>query len=57
MGVCFNIVHTGQVNHYSGYVFNNGVMIDGGSSMLTHAGEGTMIGNSENEYAKITFIE
>ena len=52
-----NIIHTGQANHYSGYVFNNGVMIDGGSSMPTHDGEGTMIGNSGNGYAKITFIE
>ena len=43
----------------SGYIggVTNGNTIDGDSSMPTHDGEGTMIGNSGNGYAKITFIE
>lgn len=61
-----NIVHTGQSIHYSGSVFSNTVMIDGmgykwtnkrsGSvvGMPNFAGNGTMVGNVGNGYAKIT---
>lgn len=52
-----NITHTGQSIHYSGLSFTETVMIDGGSSMPTHDGSSTMIGNSGNGYAKITYIE
>ena len=48
--------HTGQPNHYSGYVFTSTSMIGGNSSMPTHDGTGTMTGNSGNGYAKITLI-
>ena len=62
-----NIIHTGQPNHYSGYVFTNTVMIDGDgykwsnvkgsyTGMPTHDGKSTMTGNSGNGYAKITFL-
>ncbi len=64
-----NIIHTGQSVHYSGYEFTDTVMIDGSgckwtnqltnecNGMPTHDGTSTMIGNSGNGYAKITFIE
>lgn len=52
-----NIVHTGQANHYSGYVFTNSQMIAGNSEMPTHDGTSTMTGNSGNGYAKITFVK
>lgn len=51
-----NIVHTGQPNHYLGYVFTNTTMIAGNVSMPTHDGKSTMIGNSGNGYAKITYL-
>ena len=47
--------HTGQPNHYSGYVFNNTEMIPGNLTMPNPAG-GTMTGKSGNGYARITFI-
>ena len=61
------IVHTGQSNHYSGYVFKDTVMIDGAgykwtnikgeyTGMPTHDGKSTMTGNSGNGYAKITLV-
>ena len=50
------IVHTGQPNHYSGYVFTNTKMIAGNATMPTHDGTGTMTGNSGNGYAKLTLI-
>ena len=54
--------------HYSDYIFNNTVMIDGGgyvwttvkanssTGMPTHDGSGTMKGNDGNGYAKITLL-
>ena len=48
--------HTGQPNHYSGYVFTNTKMIIGNASMPTYDGTSTMTGNAGNGYAKITFI-
>ncbi len=62
-----NIIHTGQPNHYSGYVFTDTVMIDGAgykwtnvkgtyTGMPTHDGKSTMTGNSGNGYAKITYL-
>ncbi len=51
------IIHTDQPNHYSGYTFTNANMIAGTSSMPTHDGNSTMIGNNGNGYAKITFIK
>ena len=62
-----NIIHTGQSIHYSGYQFTNTVMIDGeghkwtttrGSyiGMPSHDGTLTIVGNTGNGYAKITFL-
>ena len=59
--------HTGQPNHYSGYVFTDTIMIDGAgykwtnvkgeyTGMPTHDGKSTMTGNSGNGYAKITLV-
>ena len=42
--------------HYSGKVFKNPIMIAGNEEMPTHDGTGTMIGNVESGYAKITYI-
>ena len=50
-----NIIHTGQPNHYSGYVFSNSVMIDGGSTMPKPGG-GTETGHSGNGYAIFSWI-
>ena len=61
-----NIVHTGQSLHYSNYGFSNTVMIDGkgykwtdevGSAIVgmpNHDGNGTMIGNTGDGFAKIS---
>ena len=49
-----NIIHTGQPNHYSGYIFTNPVMIDGGSIMPSPSG-GTEIGHEGNGYCIITW--
>ena len=49
-----NIVHTGSPNHYSGYVFSNGVMKAGNESMPSPSG-GTETGHAGNGYAKITW--
>jgi len=49
-----NIIHTGQPNHYSSYVFTNPVMIDGGSTMPSPSG-GTETGHSGNGYCIITW--
>ena len=43
--------------HYSGNVFKNAIMKDGASTMPTHDGTSTMVGNSGDGYVKITFIE
>ena len=51
-----NIIHTGQPNHYSGYVFVNSRMIAGNKEMPAHDGVSTMIGNQGNGYAKITYV-
>ena len=50
-----NIIHTGQPNHYSGYVFTNPVMIDGGSIMPKPKG-GTETGHTGNGYCIISWI-
>lgn len=50
-----HIVHTGQPNHYSGKVFSNSAMIDGGSIMPKPKG-GTETGHSGNGYAIISWI-
>ena len=49
-----NIVHTGQPNHYSGYVFTNTVMKAGNESMPSPTG-GTETGHGGNGYCKITW--
>jgi len=49
-----NIIHTGQPNHYSGYIFTNSVMIDGGSVMPSPTG-GTETGHEGNGYCIITW--
>lgn len=63
-----NIIHTGEEIHYSKYVFKDTVMVDGdgyswtnvkGSSVVgmpNFAGNGTMTGNDDNGYAKISLI-
>lgn len=62
-----NIIHTGQPNHYSGYVFTDTTMVDGAGynwttvkgeqiGMPTHDGKSTMTGNEGNGYAKITYL-
>ena len=59
------IIHTGDRYHYSGYYFENTQMVDGKgyswsekkanqTNMPTHNGISTMVGNTENGYAKIT---
>ena len=50
-----NIVHTGQPNHYSGYVFTNTVMKAGNEVMPSPTG-GTETGHSGNGYALITWM-
>ena len=49
-----NIIHTGQPNHYSGYIFTNTVMKAGNESMPKPTG-GTETGHSGNGYCKITW--
>ena len=50
-----NIVHTGQPNHYSGYVFTNTVMKAGNEVIPIPTG-GTETGHSGNGYARITWM-
>ena len=50
-----DIIHTNQPNHYSGKVFINPVMIDGGSVMPKPRG-GTETGHSGNGYCIISWI-
>ena len=50
-----NIIHTGQANHYSGYVFTNTVMKAGNESMPSPSG-GTETGHSGNGCAIITQV-
>ena len=50
-----HIIHTGQANHYSGKVFTNSVMIDGGSIMPKPKG-GTETGHTGNGYCIISWI-
>ena len=49
-----NIIHTGQPNHYSGKVFTNPIMIDGGSVMPSPTGS-TETGHTGNGYCIITW--
>jgi hypothetical protein len=42
--------------HYSGKIFTNPIMKAGNEVMPTHDGTNTMIGNSGNGYAKITYV-
>ncbi len=42
--------------HYSGLVFSNTNMIAGNASMPSHDGTETMIGNTDNGYAKISYL-
>lgn len=48
-----NILHSGQSKHYSGYVFDDAVMIDGESSMPFYNG-GNTNGNQGDGHARIT---
>lgn len=52
-----NIVHTGQVKHYSGKYFTDTVMKAGNEKMPKKTGGGMMTGNSGNGFAKITLIQ
>ena len=47
--------HTGQPNHYSGYVFTNSVMIAGNEEMTSPTGD-VEIGHTGNGYARITYL-
>ncbi|WP_081657239.1 glycine rich domain-containing protein [Segatella albensis] len=49
------IIHTGQPNHYSGYVFTNSVMI-AGDAIMPKPGGGTETGHSGDGYAIISWI-
>ena len=50
-----NIIHTGQPNHYSGYVFTNSVMI-AGDAIMPKPGGGTETGHPGNGYCIISWI-
>jgi len=50
-----NIIHTGQANHYSGYVFNNITMLAGNEAMPSYTDNSNMTGNSGNGYARISY--
>ena len=50
-----NIIHTSQPNHYSGKIFTNSVMRDGGSVMPSPTG-GTETGHTGNGYCIITWF-
>lgn len=63
--VISSIIHTGQPNHYSGFLFSNSVMIDGEGYQWTTVrdaktgmpnliGTGMMTGNTGNGQVKIT---
>ena len=47
---------TNNTKHYSGKYFIGGVMKAGNELMPTHDGTSTMIGNSGNGYAKISYV-
>ena len=49
--------HTGQPNHYSGYVFTNTNMIAGSKEMKNPRESGTMIGNDADGYIRISIIK
>ena len=50
-----NIIHTGQPNHYSGYVFTNTIM-KAGNEVMPSPTAGTETGHTGNGYAKITWM-
>lgn len=47
---------TNNTKHYSGKYFLGGIMKTGNELMPTHDGTSTMIGNSGNGYAKISYV-
>lgn len=47
---------TNNTKHYSGKYFIGGIMKAGNELMPTHDGTSTMIGNSGNGYAKISYV-
>jgi hypothetical protein len=47
--------HTGQPNHYSGYIFTDMQMIDGNTQMSSPSGA-IETGHSGNGYARITYL-
>ena len=47
---------TNQSNHYSGVVFRNSFMASGREEMPNPRGEGTIQGNNENGYVRITLL-
>ena len=53
-----NIIHTGQPNHYSGFVFKKATMISGkdDGGMPNNKGVGRMIGNVGDGYARISIV-
>ena len=51
-----HIVHTGQPNHYSGYIFSNSTMLSGNSFLQTPSGA-ISIGNTEDGHARFLLKE
>ncbi|MBS7021341.1 MAG: DUF5011 domain-containing protein, partial [Firmicutes bacterium] len=51
-----NIIHTGQPNHYSGKVFEGILMYNGSQEMPNPRGSGTIIGNGNHGYARVTIL-
>ncbi|WP_081657268.1 glycine rich domain-containing protein [Segatella albensis] len=51
-----NIIHTGQPNHYSGYMFVHSVMINGGGSVMPSPSGGTETGHYGDGYCIISWI-
>ena len=52
-----NIIHTGSATHSSGRKFTEATMIAGNQSMPRTVGNGNMIGNNGNGFARITRVE
>lgn len=49
--------HTDQSIHYSGYKFTNIQMISGNSSMPNPRGDGNIVGNNSDGFARITLLD
>ena len=54
--VADNIIHNGSAYHYSGYYFDNTSMLAGNEIMPSPNSSGTITGNSNDGYVKITLL-